>query len=746
MRPVSTLLALALIAAPVAAGAQERAPEDDLVSTDPLSDDPIGIDGESDVSRVPGPPAPDAPETPEQIASRGPRPPTVRAQSGEVLTAINAVRETHHAVSVTLDAGLADVVAEMTFSSRARHPAEVGYRLAVPPGAALASLEVCALDRCREGLAVGESGRAAFDAAVRARGAEAAAPIAWAAPIEDTRGSAITLRAAPVPPRGSLIVRVRYVARAPIVGGIARMSIPGRGQDPRAASTTVRVVSPTMIGIAVDETSSTAPLVREAWYPIPISARVPTGAALAGRIERFRCGDARCARATLSAGSLRGRPVDLVLAIDASPSTEGPARGRIAPTVAAILSATPSRSRVWALAFGAEAETLVEEPRDPSDIPLVPLARAANRELGSATRVEVAWQIAERLLSRREGARDTHLVIVGDGGITRGPEAEAAFAAARRANVRISVVDVADRATWPALAEGVRRTRGAIVEAGREADVAVRGRRPAELESRVARIFAPAVAPRVSLQIGDRQVPLGALVAGEQLVWEGVVPRRGRVAFRGARAAMTRTDGARALALGALASGVGVALAAVEVGDTRAAATADDAACIDERGPARRISGVSSDAAPVALAEARSCAPSAPAAASESTTTARRAGSGVPRETVLRMLRQRVLPVARRCFRRDRRGRLDYASRAEFVVRLEDRELTEARVDGQIDDALRTCLLTAAHDLDIPRFSGAVIVRYPLFTARVPRPPTIELVPEVAREVDAVIPPASGTF
>jgi len=110
------------------------------------------------------------------------------------------------------------------------------------------------------------------------------------------------------------------------------------------------------------------------------------------------------------------------------------------------------------------------------------------------------------------------------------------------------------------------------------------------------------------------------------------------------------------------------------------------------------------------------------------------------------MLRQRVLPVARRCFRRDRRGRLDYASRAEFVVRLEDRELTEARVDGQIDDALRTCLLTAAHDLDIPRFSGAVIVRYPLFTARVPRPPTIELVPEVAREVDAVIPPASGTF
>jgi hypothetical protein len=76
--------------------------------------------------------------------------------------------------------------------------------------------------------------------------------------------------------------------------------------------------------------------------------------------------------------------------------------------------------------------------------------------------------------------------------------------------------------------------------------------------------------------------------------------------------------------------------------------------------------------------------------------------------------------------------------RAEFEVRLTDREVESAEVRGRITDALRTCLFDAVHSLDVPRFSGTVIVRYPLVTERVPPPPVIELAPEVAREVDRV--------
>ena len=480
MRPDSPALilglALALLPSPEAARAQGRA-GDELVSSDPLSDDPIGIDARDDLADVAGPPSSPTPR--------------VTAQSGEVLTAINAVRETHHAVAVTLADGLADVTVALTFASRARHPAEVGYRLAVPPGAALSQLEVCIEDRCRSGLAVGDAGRSGYEAAVRARGPAEGLPIAWAETIEDDRGTAIAIRAAPVPPRGTLVATVRYIARAPIAGGIARMSLPGRGQDPRAAPTTVTVRAPGLIGVAVDEAPAAGPLIRDAWYPIPISARLPTATPTSARIERFVCGDARCARATITAGPRRGAPVDLVLAVDASPSTEGPARSRIGPALAAILSATPPGSRVWAVAFGAEARTLIEAPRGPADVPLVPLARAVDRELGSATRFESAWGAAEPLLRRRAAGRPLHLVIVGDGGITRGPEADAAFDAARSAGVRVSVVDVADRATWAYLAEGARRTGGIVVEAGAEAELAARGRTTTHLEERVARIFAP---------------------------------------------------------------------------------------------------------------------------------------------------------------------------------------------------------------------------------------------------------------
>jgi hypothetical protein len=736
------VLALATLSASIGAAQDGRPSLDELVDTERHSDDPIGIDDESDLSSVPGPPGPAPPETPDEIARRGPRPPTVRAADGQVVTAISAVRETHHAVDVTLEDGLAVVTVELTFSSRARHPAEVRYRLATPEGAALSSLRVCVSDRCRDGLSLGDAGRVAYDAAVRARGEDDAAPVAAAEHVRDERGEALSILAAPVPPRGTLIVEVRYVAPAPVVGGVARLTLPGRGQDPRAAPTSVSASATSMIGVVVDELPFEAPIVRDTWYPIAVAARLPTSAPAIARVTRFPCGEERCARVTATAGPRGGIAEDLVLALDASPSTEGPARSRIAPTVAAILSAAPRDARVWALAFGAEARTLVESPRAPDDVPLVPLARSVNRELGSATRIEEALNRARALVGVAEsrGRRPIHLVIIGDGGLTRGPSARQAFAEARAAGVKISVVDVADRATWAALDRGARSTGGAVIEAGAEADLAVGGRSSSELEERISRLFAPDVRSNVAVVVGRRRIALGNLLAGEQLVWQGVVPG-GRVSLRGAgRTQPARVDEARARALAGIVTGQRTALFAVARADAASDAATGDARCIDERGPARRAGGVSSDAAPVALALPRSCDPRGPPAA-PATTSSESTGRGVPAETVLRMLRQRVMPVARRCFRRDRAGRLDYSVRATFVIRLEDRELTEAQVDGRITDGLRACLMSAAHQLDVPRFRGAVVVRYPLYTEAVRRPPVIELIPEVAEGVDAVVPP-----
>ncbi|NOY93212.1 MAG: hypothetical protein GXP55_18660, partial [Deltaproteobacteria bacterium] len=121
------------------------------------------------------------------------------------------------------------------------------------------------------------------------------------------------------------------------------------------------------------------------------------------------------------------------------------------------------------------------------------------------------------------------------------------------------------------------------------------------------------------------------------------------------------------------------------------------------------------------------------------TTRTPRLGRGVPAQTVLTLLRTRLVPAARACFRRDRAGREDYAVRAEFRFRLEHREVVEASITGQLPDALRGCLLQSLFTLEVPSFRGAVVVTYPLHTVRVGPSMTIELLPEVAREVDEVL-------
>lgn len=103
------------------------------------------------------------------------------------------------------------------------------------------------------------------------------------------------------------------------------------------------------------------------------------------------------------------------------------------------------------------------------------------------------------------------------------------------------------------------------------------------------------------------------------------------------------------------------------------------------------------------------------------------------------MLRQRIVPIARRCFRADRRGRPNYQTRAVFEFRLADREVIDAHVRGRLTPELRACLLEAVDTLEIPRFDGTISVRYPLYTAPELPPPTLTLDPEVADAVEAIL-------
>jgi hypothetical protein len=168
-------------------------------------------------------------------------------------------------------------------------------------------------------------------------------------------------------------------------------------------------------------------------------------------------------------------------------------------------------------------------------------------------------------------------------------------------------------------------------------------------------------------------------------------------------------------------------------------APAQRGAICDRRGPAQRASGLSSDAAPVQLAQERArCAEPLPKTRPK-TDEEPELGAGMPGSPLLSMLRQRIMPMARGCFRRDRAGRADYQVRAVFVFELAEREVIAASVQGKIADALRSCLLNAVDGLLVPRFTGKVLVRYPLVTEREPLPSQIELTAGTADQVDALI-------
>ncbi|MEC7526215.1 MAG: vWA domain-containing protein [Myxococcota bacterium] len=722
---------LALLASAPAAAQDGGLPS--WVEQDPFSeggDDPLGIDRADRLERV-------EPTTVEEEAHA-----PIPVQRGEILHAIAGVRETHHEVTVELGHGLAVVEERMRFTSSARYPAELRYRLAVPEGASLAALEVCSPVGCRRGVDDPSDGvMGGYDEALRGRGARFTAPVAHAAPVSDARGPAIWVRAAPIRPaprdagseESPLTLVARWVVPAPVRGGRVRLTLPARGRDHRVAPSVLRVRSATLSHGAVDDLDAVErPVERAAWEPAEITARLDGAPAIEAEVLRARCGERRCARARVVAAPQPVRPRDIVLLLDASPSTAGAARGRIAPAVAALLSALPSRSRLRVVAFAARAEAVLEAPTAPTDVPLVRVARALERELGSATRFEAAWELASPWL--RE-ARDPLVLVVGDGGLTTGDGARRALREAQRSGAELAFLNVADRRSTPGLRAAAEATDATIVDAGDEADRAARGHGMEALEERIRALLAPVIDPDVTLRVGRRTISLGALRAGEERVWEG--PVAGPVRLLSARASAPPEALARALS--DRLSGAPRALVAAPRAEPPRSCTAS--------GTAPREDAPVPQGVRLALADTRRCDGPPPWVDPEREAPeveaperlARHADrSGLPARSLLHLLRQRIVPVARGCFRDDRRGRAAYSTRAVYSFRLADREVIDASVEGRLSAELRACLERAIDGLEVPPFEGSVQVRYPLYTRAVERPPTLSLDADVADAVDAL--------
>ncbi|MBN1652469.1 MAG: VWA domain-containing protein [Deltaproteobacteria bacterium] len=676
----------------------------------------------------------------------GPPPPPFRAKEGEVVTAVAAIRESEHHTRIDIAHGLANVSVTMRFTSVSEKPAEIRYRLAAPLDSGIESLKVCNANGCRTGFVDRPRELSLYDDALLARGPRPTLPIARAAFQKDARGDAIVIRAAPIFKGSDLTVSLTYVTPVKQHNGITRLHLPARGMDPRAAPTALEV-SPSLRDSLVTQ----SPLVRDAWLPNEVVVRAPFSSKPLQEAWRFSCDKKRCARARVAAPPSPLEPVDLTLFVDASPSMIGPARGRVAAAISVLMASAPRGTRVRALAFAARSKPIVERYVDALQLPLTSLADSVvGSDLGSATRFESAWQRAKTWFQAEKQSKNRSIIlIVGDGGLTTSESGSRAFVEAKRAGIEVSVLNLADRDVVAALREGVQSTRGAVVNAGIEAEQASRGYGAAALEDRIAAFFVKVAVKEVAVRLGKITVDLGSLRAGEEVVWEGVLETKGfRLLAGKKRPRVEEAPGRIANALEArIARAMGIrspreVLVAVDPDDLRPSQSPrpvlerKNGTC-DPRGPAWRKSGVSSDEAPVALAEQPFCfKPETEAAAKKKSY---KSGTGMPSEPLLAMLRGRIIPIARGCFRRDRAGRPNYSKRAVFLFQLAEREVVSAQIEGKITERLRDCLLSAVDGLDVPSFSGNVIVRYPLYTETEPLPYQIELTAEVAKQVDSLL-------
>lgn len=719
-----------------------------LVDTDPFAtDDPIGASPEA---ADPGQLDPLAVEStgdlrsvalPGEDALVVERLPIVR---GPVIEAAAGVREAEHRTHVELVAGLALVRVEMRFESSARHAAEVGYRLPVPAGAVPYALEVCALQgqgepRCRVGtIDEGQARLSAYDAALVAMGplAPDTRPIAV---IERSEG-ALQLRAAPIPAlavgadaaahRGVLTVRVGYAVPVPVHGGIARLTLPARGEDARIAAEVLTVTASDLVLPELDgvEVLPGDTFERRLAQGAVLVAHVPR--TWTDRVEAWTtpCGAQRCTWVRAQGPRPERRPHDVILAIDASPSTAAGARGLLPEAARAVLSALPSGSRVRVVAFAARAQAVLDTWTDAASVEDDVLRRASELELGPATSFEALWSLLAPSVSR--GA---HVVWIGDGGITSAQESTRALERARERGVRLDIVSVADRRNARALIAAAALFGQPIANVHDEALMASREQRAA-LDERLAYLAAPEQGRRISVRGAGEERVLHRNAGGAA---HFIARTRGQPVLRVGQERVTTVTPSSELSLAIVALGSEAQrLVAASAPETSLACSAEQRVLHGSTALAR----VTALPNQFALVERRSCvAPaSGDAAGARTERRARERRAELPRVALLRAMHQRIMPPARECFRGDRRGRAAYSTQIELRITIADQEIIDVAVEGIIDPTLRACMVRAVEHLEVPPFDGVILARWPLYSRPELAPPTLELHPDLATVVDAI--------
>lgn len=577
-------------------------------------------------------------------------------EQGAVLAAIPGVREIDHDVEIALEDGLATIRTTLRLIHRGRFPAEVTYRLAVPADAVAGTVQAL-----RDGV-----------------------------PAEDVHASAervdgaFLLAVRPVESRSTTTLHFVYTTEAQVRGGVARVDLPARGHDGRIAPARVHAeVDGLLAGSLQDEPIDSA-LIVESWRPIVVQGRLPTGGSPQVSVQRFECGDTLCARVHVAAGAARARRERYLLLMDVSPSTQGPMRGRMSPTIEALAAVAHPDSTLQAVAFAARSESLDSEPLAPAQwVASRHVARAQILELGPATRLEAA-------LATLRPRRGDHVLILGDGSLSAGPRTPAALAQLEASGARVSVLNVGDAPSRDELRELATATGGVDLEISAHGNLA-----DERLQEWVSRVVMPTAARRV---LGT---PIRMLRSGDGETWMGEVSRRAVFAAGRTRVRMPRRTNEELADRNALLAARMSPPPRVEFGRTER----DDIVSV-------------------------------PRALAANTPPSRR---GLTERAALSMFRSRLIPAARRCLRADRRGRANYSVRAVYDLVLEEREIASASVQGEIPDALRACLEQTVDELDVPPFDGRIRIRYPIRTEAVVAQPAIEILGEVDSTLESVV-------
>lgn len=640
----------------------------------------------------------------------------------------DALRETAHRVDVRLEGDVAELEHTIELGLDGPLRAEVRYRLPMPHGARLVSLEVCgAAGACRRARARRETGSWVDPYAVALHGAPRGATARAIARVV-VHADHLDIVAAPVGGGAALSIRARLAAPLSIRGGRARLELPARGEDPRLAPADVVVTARGYDALAIGEGGAQHTVA--ASEPATVSARVSAPVA---SIVRTPCAGVSCVHA-LAIEPRRVVAHDVVLVLDVSPSMEDVPAGRVEAALRAALASLPAGSRVRALRFGARARWIDASAADPlaDETPSAApppwgapdaeqcgeLASATPGALGSRTDFASALPLA---LSALDDATAAPLVIViGDGWLDR-----ADFLPIEARGARVVIANVGDQA----LARGAARAvQAAASTMALWLGPTLRGRDGPALESIVAEPGA-----RIELRLrGDSVAAPGLVPSGEPFAWRGEA-YGGTILALGTRVRARTASAAIAALLDPTPDRERIAIDARIWGDL---AKWERPSRGLPRAPGG-IGGVDEPITPPLYGPRRAARiPRIRVAEAVVLSTASRA-------TFRRMIRRQLGPRVSGCFARARAGRPDWHARATLHLVLAHREVLDARVDGEnVDPALQQCVLDGIDALQIPPTSSTVVLHYPFRSDARPRPGADPLDPATAALLDAIEPAA----